>query len=392
MKRVLFLVIFLSFINVFSPRIYDELVKVKLGNEVLFEQHHALIEGKHLGLITNQTGVNSRGESTAQILAFDKRTTLIALFAPEHGLDGQAKAGEYVESTVHPQYQIPVYSLYGPTRKPTPVMLENIDLLLFDIQDIGARSYTYISTLNYCLRAAKETGKTVVVLDRPNPLGGTTVDGPVSEEPFLSFVGVDILPMAHGMTVGELARYFNRRIGVRLIVVTMEGYTREMMFTDTGLHWIPTSPMIPDFQSALGYLATGMGEGTGIRQDDYFHWVGGKEIDSEVFARNLNQIGLPGVWFVPETKGESGGVRLDITDIRAFQPAYTGLCVLSCAHRLIPYPVPRGDQELTMFEKIMGTALVGQLIEKDVSYQDLKNASLESLENFRKEREKYLIY
>ena len=396
MKRItkffIFIGIFIIFLNILTLKIFDETIKIKLGNEVLFERYGSLLKGKRIGLITNQTGLNSRFESTAELLANNNQTMLVALFTPEHGWDGKAKAGEYVESYLHDQFKIPVYSLYGPTRKPAPNMLENLDLLLFDIQDIGARSYTYISTLNYCMQAAKENGKTIIVLDRPNPLGGLTVDGPVSEEDFLSFVGVDILPMAHGMTVGELARYFNRHIGVKLIVVPMDGYTRDMMFPDTGLRWIPTSPMIPDFLSALGYMATGLGEGTGIRQDDYFKWVGGKNINSKVFAQDLNRIGLPGVRFIPQTKGESGGVQLNITNIRTFQPAYTGLCILSCAHKLISYPVPKSDKELTMFDKIMGTALIGNLIENDASYQDLENAYQESLENFKKERIKYLIY
>ncbi|HAX97680.1 MAG TPA: hypothetical protein DCY12_01970 [Candidatus Atribacteria bacterium] len=396
MKKIIKLItligIFIILVNILTSHVYDENIKTKLGNEVLFEKHFDLIKGKRIGLITNHTGLNSQFESTAALLANNHQTNLVALFAPEHGLDGKAKAGEYVESYLHDQYKIPVYSLYGPTRKPTPKMLENIDLLLYDIQDIGARTYTYISTLNYCMWAAKENGKTVIVLDRPNPLGGLIVDGPVSEEDFLSFVGVDILPMAHGMTVGELARYFNRHIGARLIVVPMEGYTRDMMFPDTGLYWVPTSPMIPDFFSALLYMATGLGEGTGIRQGDYFKWVGGKGIDSQIFAQELKQINLPGVRFVPETKGEFGGVRLFITDMRAFQPVSTGLCILSCSHKLIAYPVPKSVNELTMFDKIMGTDSIGQLIENDVPYQDLKKAYWEPLENFKKERKKYLIY
>ncbi|HQK84428.1 MAG TPA: DUF1343 domain-containing protein [Atribacter sp.] len=391
-KLITFIGIFIILVNILSSYIYEENIKIKLGNESLFERHFDLIKGKRIGLITNHTGLNSRFQSTAELLANNHQTNLVALFASEHGLDGKAKAGEYVESYLHDQYKIPVYSLYGPTRKPTPKMLENIDLLLYDIQDIGARTYTYISTLNYCMWAAKDNGKTVLVLDRPNPLGGLIVDGPVSEEDFRSFIGVDILPMAHGMTVGELARYFNRRIGVRLIVIPMDGYTRDMMFPDTGLYWIPTSPMIPDFLSALVYMATGLGEGTGIRQGDYFKWVGGKGINSRIFAQELNQIGLPGVQFVPETNGEFGGVRLFITNMRAFQPAYTGLCILSCSHKLISYSVPKNENELTMFNKIMGTALIGRLIENDVSYQDLKKAYWEPLENFKKEREKYLIY
>ena len=391
-KLITLIGIFIILVNILSSHVYDENIKTKLGNEVLFEKHFDIIKEKQIGLITNHTGLNSRFESTTALLANNHQTNLVALFAPEHGLDGNAKAGEYVESYLHDQYKIPVYSLYGPTRKPTPKMLENIDYLLFDIQDIGARTYTYISTLNYCMWAAKENGKTVVVLDRPNPLGGLTIDGPLSEEDFLTFVGVDILPMAHGMTVGELARYFNRRIGARLIVVPMEGYTRDMMFPDTGLYWIPTSPMIPDFLSALLYMATGLGEGTGIRQGDYFKWVGGKGIDSQIFAQELKQIGLPGVRFVPETKGEFGGVRLYITDMRAFQPVSTGLCILSCSHKLISYPVPKSVNELTMFDKIMGTDSIGQLIENDVPYQDLKKDYQESLEIFKRVREKYLIY
>jgi uncharacterized protein YbbC (DUF1343 family) len=391
-KFISFIGIFIILLNILSSHIYDENIKIKLGNEVLFEKHFDLIKGKRIGLITNQTGLNSRFESTVDLLANNNQTNLVALFAPEHGLDGKTKAGEYVESYLHDQFKIPVYSLYGPTRKPTPKMLENVDLLLFDIQDIGARTYTYISTLNYCMWAAKENGKTVVVLDRPNPLGGLIVDGPISEEDFLTFVGVDILPMAHGMTIGEIARYFNRLIGVKLIVVPMDGYFRDMMFPDTGLYWIPTSPMIPDFLSALLYMATGLGEGTGIRQGDYFKWVGGKGIDSQIFAQELKQIGLPGVRFVPETKGEFGGVRLYITDMRAFQPVSTGLCILSCSHKLISYPVPKSVNELTMFDKIMGTDSIGQLIENDVSCQDIKKAYWEPLENFKKEREKYLIY
>ena len=182
-KLITFIGIFIILVNILSSYIYEENIKIKLGNEILFERHFDLIKGKRIGLITNHTGLNSRFQSTAELLANNHQTNLVALFASEHGLDGKAKAGEYVESYLHDQYKIPVYSLYGPTRKPTPKMLENIDLLLYDIQDIGARTYTYIST-NYCMWAAKENGKTVVVLDRPNPLGGLIVDGPISEEDF----------------------------------------------------------------------------------------------------------------------------------------------------------------------------------------------------------------
>ncbi|PKM75700.1 MAG: polysaccharide deacetylase, partial [Firmicutes bacterium HGW-Firmicutes-15] len=173
---------------------------VKLGNEGLLESYYHLIDGKNVGLVTNQTGVDSRGISFIDILAATEGTKLVALYGPEHGIDGTIRAGAWVESYIHPRFCIPVYSLYGNTRIPTQAMLQGIDVLLFDIQDIGARSYTYMSTLQYCLVAAEKYNKPLIVLDRPNPLGGMIVEGPVLEDPYKSFMGVDNLPMAHGMT------------------------------------------------------------------------------------------------------------------------------------------------------------------------------------------------
>ena len=213
----------------FEPAVGAAIPSFRLGNEVLYSRYHHLIEGKRVGLITNQSGVNSQGVSTIEVLAGDPTVNLVALYGPEHGIDGKAKAGAYVESYVHPELNIPVYSLYGATREPSEAMLKDIDVLLYDIQDIGARTYTYISTLNYAMKAAAKYGKTVIVLDRPNPLGGEIVEAPVLEDELETFVGVDNLPMAHGMTAGELARFFNREISVDLIVIPMEGYTRDMI-------------------------------------------------------------------------------------------------------------------------------------------------------------------
>lgn len=366
--------------------------QIKLGNEVLLEKYHYLIEGKRIGLITNQTGVNSQGKSLMDILAQDPTTKLVALYAPEHGLDGKAKAGEYVKSYTHPKLGIPVYSLYGETRMPTQDMLKGVDLLIFDIQDIGARTYTYISTLNYAMVAAQKYGKPILVLDRPNPVGGTIVEGPVLEDKFKSFVGVDNLPMAHGMTIGELALYFNRNIGAQLTVVPMEGYTRQMIWQDTGLTWIPTSPNIPDLQSVFGYMATGLGEGTGISQADKFKWIGGKGIDAEKFANLLNGAGLPGVKFIPEQKGEAGGVRLEITDYHTFNPAKTGIYALAYARILSHFPVPKSGQTIVMFDKIMGTDKIGKYLEQNLTPQQIVANYSKDLEAFKKVRQKYLIY
>ena len=367
----------------------------RLGNEVLLDKHRALIEGKRIGLVTNQSGVNSKGESLIDLLANDKGLMLTALYGPEHGIDGKAAAGAYVESYTHPTLNIPVYSLYGSTRKPTPAMLANIDVLLFDIQDIGARTYTYISTMNYAMIAAKENNKPIIILDRPNPLGGLIVEGPVLEDGYKTFVGVDNLPMAHGMTIGELAFYFNRLIDANLTVITMEGYSRDMIYQDTGLPWVATSPNIPDIESVFGYMATGLGEGTGIGQQDKFKWIGGTGIDSDKFAALLNAARLPGVTFVPEVRGTRGGVRLNITDYRTFNPAKSGLYALFIARSLNNFSVPKSGTTLAtmvMFDKVMGTNQVGVWLEKKYTPEQMEAAYTPGLNSFKKERANYLLY
>lgn len=367
----------------------------KLGNEVLYSNYYHLVKGKKVGLVTNQSGVDSRGRSMIDILAGDPEVQLVALYGPEHGIDGKAAAGAYVESYVHPTLGIPVYSLYGRTRMPTAEMLKDIDVLLFDIQDIGARSYTYMSTLNYCMVAARAHGKPVVVLDRPNPLGGLIVEGPMMEDRFITFVGVDNLPKAHGMTAGELALFFNRKIGVDLTVVPMEGYTRDMIFQDTGLAWVQTSPNIPCIDSVLGYMATGLGEGTGIFQADKFKWIGGRGIDARQFANLLNGAGLTGVRFLPEVRGEAGGVRLQILDYRAFNPARAGIYALAYARQLNNFRVPKSGAtaaSIVMFDKIMGTDKIGIWLEQKLSPQQIVANYTPALNRFKEERRQYLLY
>ncbi|WP_019121545.1 exo-beta-N-acetylmuramidase NamZ domain-containing protein [Brevibacillus massiliensis] len=367
--------------------------KVSLGDDLLISKYHHYIDGKNIGIVTNQTGVNSQGASIIDVLFKYPKTKVVALFGPEHGIDGKASAGAYVESYTDSKYKVPVYSLYGKTRMPTEEMLKGLDLLVFDMQDIGARSYTYISTLQYCMQAAKKYGKQIVVLDRPNPLGGTIVDGPVLEDRFISFVGADNLPMAHGMTVGELAYFFNRKIGANLAVVPMEGYTRNTIWQDTGLRWVQSSPNIPDITSVLGYMATGLGEGTGITQADKFKWVGGKGINSQALANLLNNSGLKGVSFTPEQRGSAGGVRPMITDPRTFNPAKTGIYVLGYAHSLNHFAVPKSTgADIVMFDRIMGTDQIGKALEQGLTPQQIEVGYAEALAKFKEERKKYLIY
>ena len=362
-----------------------------LGSEVLFAEKFYLVRDKKVGLVTNQSGINPRGETTIELLWETEDVELAALYGPEHGIDGKAQAGEYVESYIHEELGIPVYSLYGQTRMPTEEMLEDIDVLLYDVQDIGARTYTYISTLNYCMIAAEKYEVPVLVLDRPNPLDGLIVDGPVLEERFKSFVGIDILPKAHGMTVGELAFYFNRDIGVDLTVIPMKGYSREMLFEDLGLKWVQTSPNIPDLEAVYGYMVTGLGENTGVYQADQFRWIGGKGLDAEAYADLLNSAGLGGIEFIPEYRDEAGGVRLIITDSHQLNPARTGIYALTYAFQLGDFNIPKSNETIVMFDKIMGNEKMGQYLEEGLSPQEIEAKFAPAIEEFKEVRKEYLL-
>jgi len=393
MMRIFCLLAFLVVILAFpAAETCNARAAIKLGNEVLLESYFHLIDGKNVGLVTNQTGVNSQGISFIDILVAIEGTKLVALYAPEHGIDGAARAGAWVESYIHSRFGIPVYSLYSSTRMPTQAMLQGIDVLLFDIQDIGARTYTYMSTLQYCLVAAEKYNKQLIVLDRPNPLGGMIVEGPVLEDLFKSFMGVDNLPMAHGMTAGELALFFNRHIEAELTVVPMEDYHRAMVFLDTGLPFVQTSPNIPDLNSLYGYMVTGLGGGTGVFQADKFNWVGGKGLDTVRFAEMLNGAELPGVLFTPEVRGTAGGVRLEIRDPYSFNPAKSGIYVLAYAFILGDFKVPKSTPDnVVMFDKVMGTDQIGRYLEEGLTPQQIVACYTPALENFKQEREHYLL-
>ena len=321
-----------------SPQ--NQKVPVRLGIDNI-DQSLEVFAGKRVGLITNATGMNSNFESSVDVLK--AKTNLVALYSPEHGIRGAVTAGDKVNSQTDPKTGLPVYSLYGETKKPTPEMLENVDVVAFDIQDIGARSYTYIYTMAYAMQAAKEQGKTFVVFDRPNPVGGIEVEGGLIKPGFESFIGMYPIPVRHGMTVGELAKLFNKEfaIGCDLKVIEMTGWKREMYFDETGLPWVMTSPNIPTPDTALVYPATGIFGGTtvseGVGTTRPFDFVGAAWLDAEAFAARLNAQKLPGVifrtaYFVPRFGSFSGqncgGVQLHITDRKAFRPVRTALALL----------------------------------------------------------------
>lgn len=366
---------------------------VTLGNERLLTEFTHLIEGKRIGLVTNHTGINSKGESTVDVLLQYPNAQLVAAYSPEHGLDGKAKAGAYVTSYTDKARNLPVFSLYGKTREPSAQMLSNVDVLVFDMQDIGSRTYTYMSTLNYVMKAGAKHKIPVIVLDRPNPVGGTIVEGHIAKDKYLTFVGVDNLPIAHGMTCGELAKFFNRKIGADLTVIEMKNYSRSMVWQDTGLPFIQTSPNIPDIESAFLYMATGMGEGTGIGQSKKFHWIGGKNINSVEFADKLNQSGLNGVRFEPFTIGQRGGVNVIITDYRSFNPAKTGIYALATANQLSPIHIPTEKKGvIPMFEKLFGSNAMGLSLKAKQSPEEIIASYQTELDEFKELRKNYLLY
>lgn len=313
---------------------------VQLGIDNIDEYSYVFV-GKRVGLITNATGMNSNFESTVDVLY--RKTNLVALFAPEHGIRGAAKAGDKVSNVIDTKTGLPVYSLYGATKKPTAEMLSGIDVLAFDIQDVGARPYTYIYTLAYAMQSAKEHNKRVVVFDRPNPIGGVEVEGGIIKPGFESFIGMYPIPSRHGMTVGELAQLFNREFGIGcdLVVIKMTGWRRNMHFADTGLPWVMTSPNIPTPETALVYPGTGILGGTnvseGIGTTRPFEFVGAPWLNADFLAWRLNRLKLPGVifrpaYFVPQYGLYQGqqcsGVQLHITDAKAFKPIKTGMYIL----------------------------------------------------------------
>ncbi|MEM1060351.1 MAG: DUF1343 domain-containing protein [Verrucomicrobiota bacterium] len=320
--------------------------KVKLGIDTLAGAGFKGLEGKKVGLITNPSGVNAAGRSTLDVLFTAPEVDLVALFAPEHGIYGERPAGEKIAKRTDERTGLPVFSLYGETKKPTPEMLEGIDVLMYDLQDIGCRSYTYISTLGLAMEAAGEAGVDFFVLDRPNPLGGDRVEGPPIGEAYLSFVGQWKIPYVYGMTAGELARMIKGenwlKTNPKLVIVPMQGWKRAMLWPETGLAWVPTSPNIPTYQAAVLYSVTGLlGEGLkvnhGIGSRLPFEYLGGREFNAFSLAEKLNgglaDGGFKGVSFRPAfwepLAGDEAGQVVQGVQIMLRDPVGLDLCALS---------------------------------------------------------------
>jgi uncharacterized protein YbbC (DUF1343 family) len=400
---------------IFSLTIAEASTKVKLGIDLLMQDEYVqLLKGKKIGLITNHTGVDSHFTPTIEILkanAAEKGYTVAALFAPEHGINGAACAAQAIETTKSSD-GIPIYSLYGKTERPTDEMLKHVNLLIYDIQDIGSRSYTYIATMFYAMEEAAKRNIPLIVLDRPNPINGITIDGPVLEDKWRSSIGYINIPYCHGMTIAELARYFNGeyRIGCKLEVVPMKGWKRTMSFKDTGLSWIPTSPYIPEAETVFFYPATGiLGElrliNSGIGYTLPFKVVGAPWIDARRFAQRLNGQKFPGVHFEPfyytpvygrYAKENCQGVLIIITDHKRFKPVSTQYLLIGMLKGLYPEnfqeAIIAAKKRKDTLCKLNGTEEAYRLIveEKNIVWK-LCSLQQKELEAFAKRRAKYLI-
>jgi uncharacterized protein YbbC (DUF1343 family) len=372
----------------------------RCGIDVLVEQKFRPLRNKRVGLVTNHTGRTRGGASTIDVLSRAPDVKLVKLFSPEHGIRGELDTT--VADSVDDVTGLPIISLYGKDRKPRPRDLEGIDVLVYDIQDIGARFYTYITTLGLVLEAAREAGKDNVVLDRPNPIGGRSVAGPLRDEEFASFIAYHPLPVRHGMTAGELARLYNteRKIGAMLEVIPCTNWSRDMLYDRTGLVWINPSPNMRSLTEAMIYPGVGLLEATNLATgrgtDTPFERVGAPWIDPRPFADALNGAGVPGARFVPidftpaqrqYAGARCGGVSIIVTDWSRFDPLRLGITLAVQLHALYPQEWnPEGLLRLLADRATYQDILAGKPVDAIMARWEAE------LSDFRRVRERYLLY
>lgn len=374
---------------------------VLTGIDVLQRDGFQALAGQRVGLITNHTGLDANGVGSAILLHQSGNVNLVAMFSPEHGLFGKLDQ-EGIGDSRDKNSGVKVYSLYGSTRTPTREMLADIDTLVFDIQDIGTRFYTYISTMGEAMKSADKYGVRFVVLDRPNPINGITVSGPVLDKGKQSFVGFHQLPVRHGMTVGELARLFKAelKLNLELEIIPMEGWHRSWFFDQTGLQWINPSPNMRNLNEAILYPGIGLLETTNLSvgrgTDTPFEWIGAPWIQADTLVLALNDLMLPGIQFsvvefTPDASKFAGelcqGVRFTLTNRDQFEPVRTGLEIALQLRRLFP-----NSWEIDKFDRLLGNQQVLDAVKQSRSYSDIEKLMEADLNSFKERRKNYLIY
>ena len=407
MKKIILLAVWLfSGIGVWAQPV------VKLGIDVLRERNFDVLQGKRVGLITNPTGVDRFLKSTVDILFEAENVTLVALYGPEHGVRGDVRAGAKISDDKDPITGVPVYSLYGSTRRPNKEMLKGIDVLVYDIQDIGCRSYTYISTMGLAMEACAEYGIEFVVLDRPNPLGGEKVEGCLTEDGNISFVSQFKIPYVYGLTCGELAMMLNKEGMLEgtcnLTVVPMEGWERSMNFSQTGLQWILTSPHVPEAVSSHFYVTTGiLGElsvvSIGVGYTLPFQLVATDSIQAEVLANRLNAMNLAGVHFRPiyikpyysvGKEMDYQGVQIHITDYNKVALSDIQFYIMQEIYDMNPkydfFKLAPG--RIRMWNQVCGADYIYNEFSKGYRFKHIKEYWYKDNDPFKKLSAKYYLY
>lgn len=392
------------------------MAQLQLGIDVLEANQFSILKGKRVGLLTHPAGVNRQGESTLSVLQGSPAVNCVALFGPEHGIYGNEKANQPIDDRIDSRTGLPIYSLYGRYRRPQADMLANIDCLVIDLQDIGVRSYTYVSCMLYAMEACFENGVEVVVLDRPNPLGGLKTDGPMLDPTWKSYVGAFPVPYVHGLTIGELAVLAKsmpnwmsidasvRKRG-RLKVVPMRGWKRNMLWPDTGLKWVPTSPYIPSFASVLGYAMTGLGaqEGDfkhGIGTDYPFRLLSHPLLSPEQLMRRLTAYGIEGLAYrIVQAENAKGhpvrGVYVGVERWQNCQPTELSFFMMDCLWSIEPENPFLKSKNPALFNKHVGSSLWWKELTQNERKPRVKHFLKQwksDRDRFKKSVQNYLIY
>ncbi len=390
---------------------------VKPGIEVLRDGGFKPLQGKRVGLVTNPSGIDNNLKSTVDILNEAPGVRLVALFGPEHGVRGNAHAGDAVGDDVDPATGVKMYSLFGKTHKPTREMLSGIDVLVYDIQDVGCRSYTFYATMGVCMEACAECGVEFMVLDRPNPLGGNKVEGNLVEDGYFSFVSKYAIPYLYGLTPGELARYLNGegliKGKARLTVIPMEGWNRDMKFRDTGMPWVAPSPQIPTPETAFFYPLSGiLGElyifNTGIGYTLPFQLFAASWINADSLATRMNALNLPGLRFRPinikpffalsvavdKSLQEVHGVQTYITDPDRANLTLTQFYFLQVIHEMYPAVTlfDQNPKRFAMFDKVCGTKEIRERFIKRYRVEDIADYFNKDAREFKRRSAQYYLY
>ena len=407
---VLFITTYLLSFNLFAQQ-----VNISVGADVLVSDSLNLIQNKRVGIVTNHSAILINGTHLVDTLTKLENITVTTLFGPEHGIRGNAPDGNVINDGIDSKTGMPVYSLYGKIRKPTKEMLQNVDILIFDIQDIGARFYTFISTLYYTLEAAAENNIPIIVLDRPNPINGITVDGPIREDKFKSFVAIAPIPIQHGMTIGELANMFNNEkwlkngVIANLTVIKMKDWKRDYLFSDCNLPWVVPSPNIPDLETAIIYPGMCLLEGVNVSEGRGTYspfltfgapYINSDELLTELNKYNLSGIKLESVTFIPKSienmstspkykDVECNGISIKITNPSKILALKFGIELLYSIHKLYPNYF---EFRRNWLDKLFGNKNLTEMLKNNSNLDEIFNSWEIELNSFKNLRKNYLLY